>query len=189
MGVDDALHIAAHRAEIAVLRRPVDIDHAAYVVVVDDSHLTSPLHRSNIRKNLRTALGASGDGDILDVLDRLDSVLRRLRNQVVVHAVLPVDKEHRRDLEASAQRVQHTRSNVYLPVSGLQCLGPVHSYIERRIIERLLDMQVGQPGDLMQLCHDLLGNIVIGLNVVSFDLNVDRCGQTEIENLGHDIRR
>ncbi len=189
VGVDDALYIAANRAKIAVLRRPVDIDHAAYVVVVDDSYLTTPLHRSNIRENLRIALRAASDGDILNVLDRLDSVLRGLRNQVVVHAVLPVDEEHRRDLKAPAQRVQHTRSNVFFLVSRLQCFGPVHSYIERRIIERLLDMQVGQPGDLMQLRHDVLGNVVIGLNVVSFDLNVDRRGQAEIENLGHDVGR
>ena len=50
-------------------------------------------------------------------------------------------------------------------------------------------MQVGQSGDLMQLGHDLLGDIVIGLKVASLDLYVNRRGQTEIEDLGHDIRR
>src|ERR1700733_5247544 len=113
MGIDDALYVAAHRAEIPVLRRPEDIDHAAYVVVVDHGRLASPLHRSNIRENLRVALRAAGNGDILNVLDRLDPVLRGLCDQVVVHAVLPVDKEHRGDLEAYAQRIRCSRSKLY----------------------------------------------------------------------------
>src|SRR5580658_8029558 len=107
MGIDDALHVAAHRAEVTVLRSPVDIDHAAYVVVIDDGDLAPALHRGNIGKNLWIALSASRDGDILDVLDRLDSVLRGLRNQVVIHAVFPVYEEVWRNLEAPAQRVQH----------------------------------------------------------------------------------
>src|SRR5271168_941804 len=90
MGVDDALYVVARRAEIAVLRRPIDIDNAAYVVVVDDGHLASPLYRSHIRKDLRIALRAACNGDILDVLNRLDPVLWGLRNQVVIHTVLPV---------------------------------------------------------------------------------------------------
>src|SRR5260370_7070854 len=125
MGIDDALHVATHAAEVAVLRCPVDIDHAAYVVVIDDGGLAATLHRSNIGKNLRTAFGASRDGDILDVLDRLDSVLRGLRNQVVVHTVLPVDEEVWRDLKASAHRVQHARTNVFFLVSCLQPLVPL----------------------------------------------------------------
>ena len=41
VGVDDARDVAADRAEIAVLHRAVDIDHAADVVVVDDRHLAA----------------------------------------------------------------------------------------------------------------------------------------------------
>src|SRR5271170_1446504 len=41
----------------------------------------------------------------------------------------------------------------------------------------------------MQLRHDLLGDVVIDLHVVSFDLNVDRRGQAEVENLSHDVGR
>src|SRR5258708_4182966 len=189
MGIDDALHVATHAAEVAVLRCPVDIGHAAYVVVIDDGDLAATLHRSNIRKNLRTAFGASRDGNILDIRDRLDSVLRGLRNQVVVHAVLPVDEEVWRDLEAPAQRVQHARSNVFFLVSRLQCLGPVHVHIKRWVVEWLLDVQVGQPGHLVQIRHDLLGDFVIRLNVASFNLDVNRRGQAEIQNLGHDVRR
>src|SRR5580692_1121437 len=107
MGIDDALHVATHGAKVTILRCPVDIDHAADVVVIDDGDLAATLHRSNICKNLRAALAASRDGDILHVLDRLDSVLRGLRNEVVVHAVLPVYEEVWRNLEAPAQRVQH----------------------------------------------------------------------------------
>jgi hypothetical protein len=66
MGIDDALHVAAHCAEVTALRCPVDIDHAADVVVIDDGDLAATLHRSNIGKNLRTAFGTSRDGDILD---------------------------------------------------------------------------------------------------------------------------
>src|SRR5579863_822966 len=44
-----------------------------------------------IGENLRTAFKASRDRDITNVLDGLDSVLRGLRNQVVVDPVAPVD--------------------------------------------------------------------------------------------------
>src|SRR5580692_1510308 len=41
----------------------------------------------------------------------------------------------------------------------------------------------------MQLRDNLLGDVVIDLDVVSFDLHVDRRRQAEIENLSHDVRR
>ena len=50
--------------------------------MIDDGDLAATFHRRDIGKNLRTILRAARDGDILDVLDRLDSVLRDLRNQV-----------------------------------------------------------------------------------------------------------
>ena len=125
IAVDDARNIAACGSQIAVLDSSIDIDHTADIVVREDRHLVRPLHGSDISENLRIPWRPTSDGNILNVLYRLDSVLRGLGHQVVVHAVIPVDQEHRRNLKTSAQCVQRALSDLLFGIAGLGCLGPV----------------------------------------------------------------
>jgi hypothetical protein len=41
----------------------------------------------------------------------------------------------------------------------------------------------------MQLCQQPVGNLAIASKVLTFNLDVDRSRQTEVQNLGHDVRR
>jgi hypothetical protein len=115
--------------------------------------------------------------------------LGRLCDQVVVHAILPVDEEHRRNLKAPAQTIEYTRSHLLLCIARLRRLGSIDRDVKRWIVERLLDMQIGKAGDLVQLNHDLLGDLMAGLYVAAFNLHIDRGGEPEVEDLGHYIRR
>ena len=79
------------------------------------------------------------DGSVLEILRGLNSVLRCLGDQVVIHAILPVEEEHRRNLKTSTQRVQDAGGNIALGEAALSRLGAVHVNVVGRIIERLLD--------------------------------------------------
>ena len=87
--------VAADRAEVAILHGAVDIEDAADVVVGDDRHLGGARDAGDVAR-ISGWLGrvARGDRDVLQVLQRLHVVLRRLRDDVVVDAVLRVEEEH-----------------------------------------------------------------------------------------------
>lgn len=75
-----------------------------------------------------------------------------------------------------------------LSIARLRGIGSVDRDVKRGIVERLLDMQIGKAGYLVQLSDDLLGNLMAKLNVVSFKLHIDRGRQTKVEYLGDYIR-
>ena len=60
--------------------------------------------------------------------------------------------------------------------------------MEFRVIEVLLDARVGDAGHLANLVQYLVGDLPIALDVGSFDLNIDRRRQAEVQNLRDDIR-
>jgi len=62
---------------------------------------------------------------VLQVLRRIHLVLRGLRNDVVVDVIGQVEEEHRRDLKAATEGIQHTGGNVALGVAALQRLGAI----------------------------------------------------------------
>ena len=48
-------------------------------------------------------------------------------------------------------------------------------------------MHIGRPGNVPHLVGDLLRDHIVARHVHSDDLYIDRRGQSEIQNLGHDI--
>src|SRR5262249_2118612 len=44
------------------------------------------------------------------------------------------------------------------------------------------------PGHLAQLVQDLVGHLPVALDVVPLDLHVDGGGETEVQDLRHDVR-
>ncbi len=173
----------------------VNIDYAADVVVIDDRHFVIAIHGGDVGENFLGRHGrgsvhagsAAIDGYILQILDGVHFVLGSLRDQVVVHAVLPIEKEHRRDLEAAGEAVQHTSGHVALSKSALRCLGPVDGDIERGVIEGLLDANVGQARDAAKLGEHGVGKLITFSHIVAFELNIERSGQSEVQDLGGDI--
>jgi KaiC/GvpD/RAD55 family RecA-like ATPase len=97
----DAVHITTYRTEIPILYRGVDIDYATNVVVIDRGKLTRSMYGSNIGEYRGSLLVRTTDRDILNILLRLNTVLRRLRNQIVRDTVLRVEIERGRHLETA----------------------------------------------------------------------------------------
>src|SRR6185437_8017744 len=81
--VDDALYVMRDGAEIAVLHVGVDIERAADVVVRDDWHFRRARECGYVGEDFGACRAGGGDGDVLQVLQRLDAVLRALRDDVV----------------------------------------------------------------------------------------------------------
>src|ERR1035441_4024380 len=88
----------------------------------------------------------SAHGNVLQIGQRLDIVLWRLCHQIIVHSVLLVQKEDGRGLETTAERNQQAGGDVALAEAALCGLGAVHRNMELRIVESLLDTQVGKSG-------------------------------------------
>src|SRR6266852_8690354 len=84
------------------------------------------------------------DRHALDILQRLDGILRRLSNQVILDAVLPIQEEIWRSLKAAAQRDQQAIGDVARREAALHCLGAVDLDVKSRVIEILLNARIGQ---------------------------------------------
>src|SRR5208337_2143058 len=97
-------------------------------------------------------------------------------------------KKLRVDLEASAQGVQHAARHVPFCVATQGCLGSIHGHIKQWVIEGLLDPRVHHAGNLFHLPQELIGNLSIALDIASVDLDVDRRGETKVQDLSHDVR-
>ena len=95
----------------------------------------------------------------------------------------------RHRLAAPAQGEQHAVGDVAGREAGAGRLGAVHAHLEVRVVEVLLDAQVGQAGHVTQLGQDPVGHLPVALEVVALDLHVDRGGQAEVQDLGHDVGR
>src|SRR2546422_2722204 len=129
----------------------------------------------------------AGDRDVLDVVQRLDPVLRGLGREVVVDPVLPVQEEGRRGLEAAAQGDEQAAGEVPRGESGLSRLRAVDGDVELRVVEALMDAEVDQPAHLTELVQHLVGGPPIALDVGPLDLDVDRRRQPEVDDLRHDV--
>src|SRR6266481_5598749 len=103
VGIHNASDLTAHRSQVAALGGSVNIDDAPDVVMRDYFHLVRSLDGSDIRENFRARGSCRIERSVLKVFQGLNRILRSLSDQVVAHAVLPIQKEHRRDLEAAAE--------------------------------------------------------------------------------------
>src|ERR1035438_1388859 len=143
VGLHDLRNVAPNAGEIATLHRTVNIHHAPDVVVRERFHLIAAVDRRHVGEYLWTNHSRSTDGNVLQIRQRLNCVLRRLRHKVIVHAVLLVQKEDGRGLETAAERNQQAGRDIALAEAALLGLGSVHRYVKLRVVECLLDAQVG----------------------------------------------
>src|SRR5262249_29169727 len=136
--IHNSLDFAANSAEVAVLHRPVNVYDPPDIVMRDYLHLAGPRYRSHIGQYSRAACSGSSDGQVLDVLERLNIVLGGLRHEAIVHPVLPVQKEHGIGLKAAAQRIEHAGGDITESESALGGFGAVDGDVKLGIIELLL---------------------------------------------------
>ena len=92
---------------------------------------------------------------------------------------------------AARQRDQQAVGHVALRHARLLGEGPVGVDHDPRRVEDLLDMHVHGPRHRAELGCDLLrdAEIRVGLGQRPRDLDVDRRGETEVEDLVHDVGR
>src|SRR6185312_7316004 len=105
--IDNFLHRASYGAEIAVLHVGVEIERAANIVMRDQGSLSGTRKTGDIRKDLRLDRSGRGEWNVFKIVQRLRLVLRRARNDVVVHPVLMIEEDHWRQLRRSCKNIQH----------------------------------------------------------------------------------
>ena len=124
-----------------------------------------------------------------EVLDRVDVVLRRLLDEVVIDAVIPVQEKHRGDLKAPAQGIEYIAGHIAFGISTLGRFRAVNIDIEFRIVEGLFDARIHDARDLADLAQYLVGDLAIAIDIRAIDLDVNRRRQPEVQNLRHHIGR
>ncbi len=180
VGIHDARDLATSRSQVAALNGGVNIDHAPDVVVVDHLHFVRPPDGSDVRENFRARGGSRIEWGVLEVLQGLHRILRSLGYQVVADPVLVIQKKHRGNLKAAAERVQHAVGNVALGVATLDRLGAIHGHIELRVIKRLLYAGISNARNPLDFAQHPGCDFAIAVDVASFNLNIDGRRQTKI---------
>ena len=103
-----------------------------------------------------------GDGDIVQIADRGDVVLRRLRDQAVGHAVLRIQPVGGLRLRASAEGNQQAVGDIQLRVAAFQRLGAVHVDLNSREIEELVNAEIHRAWHVAKLAEQVGGEGVVG---------------------------
>ena len=119
----------------------------------------------------------------------VDPILRRLHDDRIGHAVLRVQPEGRRGLDAAGEVVQHAGREVTLGQPHLAREGAVDVDIQGRCVERLLDARIGDARHLADALQQLVGIGAVGLQIVADHLHIDRRRQAEVQDLGDDVGR
>src|SRR5262249_25888714 len=121
-------------------------------------------------------------------LQGINTIFRRLHGNAIGDAVLRVEPERGRGLETAAERYQQVLRNIALLQADLLRPDAIDREIQRRRTHQLLHMHIYGAGHVAQTVGDALRQEIV-LRVLADDLNVDRGGQAEVENLADDVRR
>src|ERR1700686_3420204 len=111
---------------------------------------------SKVGENAGASAARAGHRNILQALQRIDSVLWSLRRYGIAHAGLRVQPKFRRRLKTAAQRNQQVRGNVALGEADLLGFGPVDINMQIGLIERLLDVQINRSANLLDSLQQLV---------------------------------
>ena len=200
--------LRGHAGEVGIDYVAIDVDDRRDVVVGDGAgfsqrcncrHVAENLHRltahghagrcrydavrrSGGRKCRSAAVGRS-ERNVVDVLQVVEQILRRLHGDRVADAVARVEPEVRSGLEAAAGSCEQAACNIGLPQSQLAGPGAVHIHHQFRIVEGLLDAQVGGAGYMLDLVQQLFGNGPVAVHISADDLDIDGSRQAEVEDL------
>ena len=189
MSLEDLVDVAGDGAEIAPLGSGVDVDHRLHVVVRDDAGARPRVICASPPRYCGASVSWRRDRHVRQVRHAVDAVLRHLGDDRIGDAVFGVEPEIRLDLAAAGERDEQAVGDVALGQPDLVGKRAVDVDIDLRIVEHLLDAQVGDAGHLADALQQIGGIGVIGLLVVADDLHVDRRRQAEIQDLRDDVGR
>ena len=132
---------------------------------------------------------AERSGNVFERRERVLPVLRGLGHDRIGHAVLRIEPERGRGLDAARKRVLQVLRDIALADPNQLGASPVDVDIERRRVEGLLDARVRDAGHVFDLGENRIRIVAVGFEVRSDDLHVDRRRQAKVENLRHDVGR
>ncbi|ARF90813.1 putative autotransporter protein [Burkholderia cenocepacia] len=202
-GVDELRHVARDAAEVAPLHGREDVEHRLHVVVRHHGLLRRARERAEraeqvlrgrprgraAGRRLRRAGGAGGQRHVRERLQRIHRVLRRLHEHRVADAVARIEPEVRRRLRAAGQRDQQVLRDVALVETGLDRLRTIDVHVDSGFVAGLLDARVDEPAHAAQLREQRVRDRAVLVELVADDLDVDRRGQSEVEDLADDVGR
>ena len=109
------------------------------------------------------ATGGPGDRDRRShqLVERIQLILRRLDQDVVAYAVLPVEPEVGGYLAAAAQRNQQAAGDIVLREAELPGLDAIHIDAQLGCVHYLMHVNVGGAGNARDAFGQMLGDFVI----------------------------
>src|SRR5207244_725174 len=105
----------------------------------------------------------------------------------VIDAVYRIEPEIWLKQSGAIKLGEQTGRNLLFGYANLERLGAIDVNLERRIVQRLGNPEIGQARNAAQLVFELRGQCVVGAQVGSGDLHIDHRRETEIQNLANDI--
>ena len=115
--------------------------------------------------------------------------LRRLDRDRIGDPGLRIEPIGRRGLRAAGERGLHRRRRILLAQTDQAGQRAVDIDVQGRLLEGLLDPRIGDAGDLLDPRQQLVGVFPVRLQVVADDLQVDRRGHAEIQDLADHVGR
>ena len=186
-GFENFIGVGGDGSEIAILGAGIDIDDGLLVVVVHGRGPRRRRHLDQVSHQLRPLL--RDDGNFHQVLQIGHPVLRRLHGDLIGHPIARVQPEIGSGLKAAAQGNQRTLGDFARGQADLRNPRALDIHVQRGQRKLLLHVNVGRAGNVPHAVRDTLRNGVVALHVGADDLHVDGSGQSEIQDLGDDIRR
>ena len=114
-------------------------------------------------------------------------ILGCLRRDDVAHTISGIEPVRRAGLETSAGRDQQAAGDIALRQPDVLRLGTVHIDQKMRIVERLLNMQVGRAGHVADVLQQPIDKVAIALQVVANHLDINGRRETKVKNLRHHV--
>ena len=187
--IDDLLHVGRDAAEIAPLRGGVNLNHRLDVVVGVDRRHRHALDVGDGAENLRLCSNR-GDRQILQRIERIHLILRRLHHDRVVHAVVRIEPESRLHLARLPARLTTRLLVTSRSVMPTYCARVRStSTLKPGLAERLVDARVDQAGNVPQPAQQILRVGEVLLELRAADLHLDRRRRAEIQDLADDVGR
>ena len=179
--------MSCDRTEVAILNIGVDIEDAARVVVADDGRLGGAGDAGDVGQDFRGFRCWGCEWNVFEVAQRLDLVLRCLRDDAVENVVLVVEEKLGRELCGAGQDIDSRSADVALGITAIERLGAVDGDFEDGRVVRLFQAEVDEAWNLAESLHHLRGDRAVADVVCTFDLDVDGRGEAKVEDLSDDV--
>ncbi len=180
-------HLLRDVAEVLAVDVAEDVDGGADVVVGDDGPGGAAGGGGDVGEDLAHVGTAAEDGEIEEVVEAGDAVLRGLGVELVAHAADGIDPEIRAGLLGAGERAEDAVGDVLLGEAELGGLGAIDGDVEAGGVVGFVDAEVDGAGDEADAGEEFLGEGVDLLAVGAGELDVDGSGEAEVENLGDDV--